>query len=279
MGCLRLAHRTENEPSLRCVWKSSERSKMDVNWYDYGARFYDPQIGRWHSPDPMLEIRKDLTPYRYGFNNPIRYRDEDGRFELDNAQDYARLALYLQKAIDNLLMNNRIMTGLRFYGDFSTSQIANDFQWGKGPKIVVVQDLESGGLDAQGMYSKSSPGTIYLDKEFVQSLENASSEDADAMLLWVISTLLHEYVHLGDWENDGVDKDYEEGYAFERWAYGRDIGFLSDAKEILEEYYKRHSEENENTEEQKEKNQAAWDSVSDLPEGTYTWDGEKWVAQ
>jgi hypothetical protein len=46
MGCLKLAHRTENEASLRCVWKSSERSEMSVNWYDYGARFYDPALER-----------------------------------------------------------------------------------------------------------------------------------------------------------------------------------------------------------------------------------------
>jgi len=50
--------------------------------YDYGARFYDPQIGRWHSMDPEIELHQDYTPYSYVYNNPISYFDP---FGLDTA--------------------------------------------------------------------------------------------------------------------------------------------------------------------------------------------------
>ena len=50
-----------------------------LDLYDYGARFYDPLIGRFTTPDPLVEKYYSVSPYAYCKNNPINKIDPDRR--------------------------------------------------------------------------------------------------------------------------------------------------------------------------------------------------------
>jgi len=48
-----------------------------LEMFDFHARFYDPQLGRWFTPDPAYQFD---NPYLGIGNNPVKYIDPDGEW-------------------------------------------------------------------------------------------------------------------------------------------------------------------------------------------------------
>ena len=49
-----------------------------VNWHYFGARYYDAEIGRWLSQDPLAAKYPSYSPYNYCANNPLKFIDING---------------------------------------------------------------------------------------------------------------------------------------------------------------------------------------------------------
>jgi len=53
------------------------------NSYDFGARIYDPRLGRWWKVDFFADNYMAWSPYSYSLGNPIFYIDMDGNTIFD----------------------------------------------------------------------------------------------------------------------------------------------------------------------------------------------------
>ena len=57
------------------------QDELELNWTSMDFRNYDPALGRFHVMDPLSDLAPMHNPYRFGFNNPVYWRDPTGLIE------------------------------------------------------------------------------------------------------------------------------------------------------------------------------------------------------
>ncbi|WP_407531969.1 DUF6443 domain-containing protein [Elizabethkingia meningoseptica] len=59
-------------------YKFNGKELQETGMYDYGARMYMPELGRWGVHDDLSELQLHYSPYSYVYNNPIFFNDPTG---------------------------------------------------------------------------------------------------------------------------------------------------------------------------------------------------------
>ena len=89
-----------------------------LNWLDYGARWHDPILGRWHSMDSRCEKNPSITPYSYCHNDPLNRIDPDG-----NDDYYSKSGMFIErddKETDHIVIRKaQILLDFGNMGSFS----------------------------------------------------------------------------------------------------------------------------------------------------------------
>jgi RHS repeat-associated protein len=101
-----------------------ELDKMHgLNWYDFGARMYDPTLGRFMTMDPLAEKYYPYSPYSYCLNNPIKNIDPDGR-AVETGWDIFNVGLDITSLSHNVINGNvgaAVVDGLCLVADVAAT--------------------------------------------------------------------------------------------------------------------------------------------------------------
>ncbi|MFX0555933.1 hypothetical protein ACOCEA_04005 [Maribacter sp. CXY002] len=146
------------------------------------------------------------------------------------SSQYKKLTEYLKNQLPKVGKIDKIIDAIHLFTKLPKEQIKLDLQWGEGPFIEIVQldnfpNCNTCSNITVGHFAKeSNPNTLYLDIDYVNQMENGTlaENDNDAAIFFIGTTILHEYVHYGDY-TDGFDYPGEEGWKFEIMVYGNNV--------------------------------------------------------
>lgn len=133
------------------TYKFSGKELQENGQYDFGARFYMPDIARWGTIDPLAETSRRWSPYTYAYNSPVMFIDPDGR------QNISALRWNFD--------SNTSILGSNWFGD------SYNFGGLDGSKKSFWNSSDNGG--------SGSPGGLFLESDMYKSALNYLGYEPD----------------------------------------------------------------------------------------------------
>jgi RHS repeat-associated protein len=194
---------------------------FELGWYDYGARYYAPDLGRWHAVDPLADKFTGLTPYNYVANSPLKLIDPDGRQIIVNYTEQKRdndgNLMYNKNGKPRMISKEAILSvskeGCIVAKDNKGNNIDNDFVKNVVGSLNHVKDFEGMDLiesvindtDNIAWIEETSPGvsaeyyplyqTVYWNSETGIKIEDNNGDSTGEKQSPALS-LYHEIGHV-----------------------------------------------------------------------------------
>ena len=140
-----------------------------LNWLDYGARWHDPILGRWHSMDSRCEDYYSISPYVYCLDNPINHFDPDGNRPGDFFKSIKQAAIDFGLTYnDNSIRENKEYASVFYFVINENNEIGFSYNI---PNIgtergVLMPPAPSGYLPAAKIHTHAAFSPLYRNNEF-----------------------------------------------------------------------------------------------------------------
>ena len=173
-------------------------NEVDLNLYDFGARRYDPSIGRWLSQDPLMEKYYYHTPYLFCAGSPINLIDPTGT-DIYNFDEYGNyIGKKEQTGRHRIAVDSYDKKGNHKVSYYSFADPINDpvaIEAGEITNLKFLDESEILGLlNQQHTFDPEVNIAIFINSSSSLSLDNNYSFDYSSAILSIL---------YGNGNNDG----------------------------------------------------------------------------
>jgi hypothetical protein len=277
------------------------QDELGLNMYDYGARGYMPDIGRWGATDNKAELYFANSPYVYALNTPTNAIDPDGNLVIfingwgggganywrnynttkDNWLSQPNKIAFDLRVSDRLNDQNRRYydgsPGTLLHNLSSSNRYSDGYEKGKAEAASIVGSLAR---DPQGNITETikiishSMGGVY-GKGFVKALKEYIKTSKDPQVRKALITLVADFdpFQAGSKLGKADSNIYTQQFINEGWSDLLNAGWLANQEEGGADEVKYNERKTSHFIE------AFITNVSDLKEGTYEWNEKKqeWI--
>ena len=162
------------------AYKYNGKELQETGMYDYGARFYMPDIGRFGTQDFLAEFQYPYSSYSYVYGNPIRFIDPTGMI----GEDFAGGDDPKKKKGDPIKTTD--IQEVVVYGKKKVSGVINWFTgantgytgsgWGHGPRRWVANQIGIGNTASNlfelGLQSQLQAKQVNLTGRLLNMIKN-----------------------------------------------------------------------------------------------------------
>jgi len=203
---------------MRLVLYNSKELDTDfgLNWYNYGARMYNPAVGRWNTTDPLAAKYASISPFAYVANNPLIYIDPDGR-RIKGVKVKDGQITYSKRAIKN---GTKRYIEARMKTKSGTSSIMSMIDAKKRYSVmatdkVFVLPTGNGKYALAAGVTDSESGVLVVTTSTARPSNVTDKQLNDAVTLGATGELTGVNIGQSDLENPISDPngEYQQGYS------------------------------------------------------------------
>lgn len=163
------SYQRENSTINQFLYNGKEKQdELGLDWLDYGARMYMPELGRFFTIDRFSEKYLSINPYHYGADNPVFYVDINGDSIVSIIRDRNKIKIEnspLKEGESNFINTIVLDVAQDEVTDYSASIINDAMVSVSDNEVVVTSVYRSPEEQADIMYENLENGTVEGEKD------------------------------------------------------------------------------------------------------------------